>query len=119
MCECPSPMVLDGEKCVGMLWFDKENLHTVLYALPLAPFNCCPFRNQAKNLVSFVFVWQFHCQKYSFWCISMANILLLECVKATDCPYGGINYQCVDNLCKCPSTMELVDKMCKGISTHI
>ena len=52
-------------------------------------------------------------------CISMANILLLECVKATDCPYGGINYQCVDNLCKCPSTMELVDKMCKGISTHI
>ena len=46
---------------------------------------------------------------------SYFEIFLLECVKATDCPYGGINYQCVENLCKCPSTMELVDKLCKGM----
>ena len=27
MCECPNPYVLNGDDCVGMLWFDKENSH--------------------------------------------------------------------------------------------
>ena len=39
---------------------------------------------------------------------------LSECVTSKDCPYGGLNYQCIDNFCKCPSPLFLDGDMCKG-----
>ena len=37
-----------------------------------------------------------------------------ECIKSTDCPYGGTNFECNANVCECPSPNVLDGDKCVG-----
>ena len=91
-CDCPSPMVLDGNKCVGMLSFNNVKLQNK---------NCnfCFMQGKKINLLSD------YLKVITFF---------LECITSTDCPAGGINYVCNANECNCPMPKVLDGNKCVG-----
>ena len=50
-----------------------------------------------------------------FTCHAQSNTLLLDCAKSTDCPNGGQNFQCINNICECSIGFRLDGDSCKGM----
>ena len=47
--------------------------------------------------------------------LSIVHIcFFLDCITATDCPYGGTNFLCNANTCECQSPNILVGDKCVG-----
>ena len=86
-CDCPTPKVLDGDRCVGMLPFWKEKLpkHKMYFWL---------------------------CTADAIWI--KITTFFSECITHLDCPAGGTNYVCDANNCECPSPMVLDYTKCVG-----